>query len=356
MALVDAALHDLRHLRQLDARVHAQALGGVVGGKRQHGATSVSADLQHVGQIKLALRIIVADLGQRVKQRAGIEAIEPGIALVDGGLLGRGILLFDDALNLARLVADDAAVAGGVVKLHGQHHHGGVVLVSHLSQARDGFRLDKRAVARQNGKRAIETGERIGASQHRTGRAVLHFLHHYLRIAFHQRNNLLARMAYNRSHLRNARSVRGVNNPAHERLAQNLVCDLGLFRLHAGTGTRGQNDGGSFHGVPFSRLARKRELSRTAAPQAKPAAPQAIEPQKSIPQRPLTPRRLHAKRTQPLPKRYQRRNSGSERHARSATRTARSVRSPQAAERSTIARPKRPWPQRHASPKTRQLI
>ena len=123
MALVDAALHNLRHLRQLNARVHAQALGGVVGGKRQHGAASVSADLQHVGQIKLALRIIVADLGQRVKQRAGIEAIEPGIALVDGGLLGRGILLFDDALNLASLVANDASITGGVVKLHGQHHH-----------------------------------------------------------------------------------------------------------------------------------------------------------------------------------------------------------------------------------------
>ena len=176
-----------------------------------------------------------------------------------------------------------------------------------------------------------EPSKPANASQHRTGRAVLHFLHHYLRIAFHQRNNLLARMAYNRSHLRNARSVRGINNPAHERLAQNLVCDLGLLRLHAGTGTRGQNDGGSFHGVPFSRLARKRELSRTAAPQAKPAAPQAIEPQKSIPQRPLTPRRLHAKRTQPLPKRYQRRNSGSERHARSATHPQRPASSSSAA-------------------------
>ena len=269
MRVVDAALHDLGDLGQLDAGVDAQALGGVVGGERQHGAASVAADLEHVGEIELALGVIIADLGQRVEQGAGVEAVEAGVALVDRCLLGRGVLLLDDALDLPVGIADDAAVAGGVVQLHGEHHHGGVVLVAHLCQAGDGLGLDERAVAGEHRQGAVEAGESVGAGEHRARRAVLHFLHHNLRVALDQRDDLLAGMADHRCHLGDAGSVGGIDHPAHERLAQNLVCHLGLFGLHTGARARSQNDSGSFHAIL---LGRKRVRRVFAAPAGAPEA------------------------------------------------------------------------------------
>ena len=267
VGMVDAALHDLGDLGQLDAGVDAQALGGVVGGKRQHGTTGVAADLKHVGEIELALGVVVADLGQRVEQGASVETVEAGVALVDRRLLGRGVLLLDDALDLAVGIADDAAVAGGVVQLHGEHHHGGVVLIAHLRQAGDSLGLDERAVAREHRQGTIEAGESVGAGEHRARRAVLHFLHHYLRVALDQRDDLLAGMADHRRHLGDAGGVGGVDHPAHERLAQNLVCHLGLFGLHAGARARSQNDSGSFHAIL---LGRKRGRGETRRPRARP--------------------------------------------------------------------------------------
>ena len=266
--VVDATLHDLGDLGQLDAGVDAQALGGVVGGERKHGAAGVAADLKHVGEVELALGVVVADLGQRVEQGARVEAIEAGVALVDRRLLGRGILLLDDALDLAVGIADDATVAGGVVQLHGEHHHGGVVLVAHLRQAGDGLRLDKRAVAGEHRERPVEAGESVGAGEHRARRAVLHFLHHHLRVAFDQRDDLLAGMADHRCHLGDAGGVGGVDHPAHERLAQNLVGHLGLFGLHTGARARSQNDSGSFHAILLGRKRGRREYAAPASANA----------------------------------------------------------------------------------------
>ena len=112
-----------------------------------------------------------------------MKAVEAGVALVDRRLIGRGVLLLDDALDLPVGIADDAAVAGGVVQLHGEHHHGGVVLVAHLCQAGDGLGLDERAVAGEHRQGTVEAGESVGAGEHRARRAVLHFLHHDLRVA-----------------------------------------------------------------------------------------------------------------------------------------------------------------------------
>ena len=138
MRTVDATLGQLRGLGQLDARVHAQALGRVVAGQRQHGTAGVVTDLQHVGEIELALRVIVA--------------------LADGRLLGRGVLLLHDARHRSLLVAHDAPVAERVVQLHRKHHHGRVVLLAHGRKARDGIGRDQRAVARQHHQRAVEIG------------------------------------------------------------------------------------------------------------------------------------------------------------------------------------------------------
>ena len=268
MRVIDAALHDLGDLSQLDAGVDAQALGGVVGGKRQHGAAGVAANLEHVGEVELALSVVVADLGQRVEQGTGVEAVEAGVALVDRRLLGRGVLLLDDALDLAVGVADDATVTSGIVQLHGEHHHSGVVLVAHLRQAGDGLGLDERAVAGKHRQRAVEAGEGVGAGEHRARRAVLHFLDHYLRIALDKRDDLLAGMTDHRCHLGDACGVSGVDHPAHERLAQNLVGHLGLFGLHAGARARSQNDSGSFHAILLGRKRGRREYAAPASANA----------------------------------------------------------------------------------------
>ena len=250
---VDAPLQMLRRLGQLDARVHAQALRSVRAGKRQHRPSGATADLQHVGEVELALGVVVAHLLQSLEQRTGVEAVEAGIALADGRLLGRGVLLLHDARHAPLRIAHDAPVAEGVVRLHRQNHHSRARFLADAHQLGDGSRRDERAVAGEDHERPIEVGQGVGAHGHRAGRAVALLLHHHVRVGLHQRDHLLALMAHHAHHARQSRFARRVHHPADKRLAQDLVRDLRLLRLHAGSRARGQHDGSCLHDAPSLR-------------------------------------------------------------------------------------------------------
>ena len=71
-----------------------------------------------VGQIELALGILVVQTRQPAAQLAAVGHQHASVHLADGELLGVGILLLDDADHLA-IVAHDAAIAGRVVQHHG---------------------------------------------------------------------------------------------------------------------------------------------------------------------------------------------------------------------------------------------
>jgi hypothetical protein len=101
---------------QLLAAVDAQhlPLGGRVAGDDLFAFGGGHAD--HVGEVVLALGILVGEPRQPAGQLAGGQAEDAGVHLVDGQLLGAGVLVLDDALHLAPRVAHDAAVAGGLAR------------------------------------------------------------------------------------------------------------------------------------------------------------------------------------------------------------------------------------------------
>ena len=69
-------------------------------------------DFEHVGQVVLGLRVVVADLVNVGGKLRAVEGVAAGVALQQrGGLLGRAVLLLDDALDLTIGAQLDAAVA-----------------------------------------------------------------------------------------------------------------------------------------------------------------------------------------------------------------------------------------------------
>ncbi len=251
MRVVDAALHDATGLGQLSAGVHAQALLGVVGLVGEHGAARLAGDGQHIGEVELALGVVRVHLIQRLEERSGVEAVEARVALGDGGLFERSVLLLDDAGHLPGTIAHDAAVAEGVFQFHGEHHHGGIVLLAQGAHLADGLGADERRIAGEHHHGAVEAGKRVLRGQHRVGRAALGSLDGHFGIAFHQRRHLLAAMAHHGDNAVGPGRLGGFHDPAHERSAQHLVGHLRLLRLHAGAGSRRQNDRSCFHETPF---------------------------------------------------------------------------------------------------------
>lgn len=77
-------------------------------------------DLEHVGQIVLGLRVVVADLVNVGGELRAVEGVAAGVALQQcGGLLGRAVLLLDDALDLTIGAQLDAAVSERIGRGHG---------------------------------------------------------------------------------------------------------------------------------------------------------------------------------------------------------------------------------------------
>ena len=77
-------------------------------------------DFEHVGQVVLGLCVVVADLVDVGGKLRAVEGVAAGVALQQrGGLLGRAVLLLDDALDLTIGAQLDAAVAKGIGRGHG---------------------------------------------------------------------------------------------------------------------------------------------------------------------------------------------------------------------------------------------
>lgn len=113
--LVDAVARDGGELRELDAAVDAQAVAVVIAVEDGDCLAVALEDLEHVGQIVLGLRVVVADLVNVRGELRAVEGVAAGVALEQrGGLLGRAVLLLDDALDLTIGAQLDAAVAEGI--------------------------------------------------------------------------------------------------------------------------------------------------------------------------------------------------------------------------------------------------
>ncbi len=116
----DPALQRPLRYRELRAIVDAEHLGR----RLDHGALDLRAGFgrarDHVGEVVLALRVVVVELREEAPERSRRERHETGVDLVHAPLVVGRVLLLDDARDLAAFVANHAAVAGRVVDDRGQ--------------------------------------------------------------------------------------------------------------------------------------------------------------------------------------------------------------------------------------------
>ena len=105
-------------------------------------------DFEHVGQVVLGLRVVVADLVNVGGELRAIKSVAAGVALQQrGGLLGRAVLLLDDALDLTIGAQLDAAVAERIGRGHGHDGAGELAGGDGLRELGDGVGGDERQVA-----------------------------------------------------------------------------------------------------------------------------------------------------------------------------------------------------------------
>jgi hypothetical protein len=139
----------------MTASASARLLPGVGGdhvlfGHRLHGedlAAVAAEDAVDVGQVVLALLVVVLQLRQRQQQVFDAAAVVAGEDFLDLSLLGGAIDLLDDVHEVTSVIADDAAVAEGVVEHRRRHAGGGFLFAVGAEQGGQHFAAKQGDVA-----------------------------------------------------------------------------------------------------------------------------------------------------------------------------------------------------------------
>ena len=246
--LVDAALHDLGDLCELHARVDAQQLGVVGGEQRGDGLAHLAVDAHHVGEVVLALGVVVADLVDVLGQAPPAEAVDARVALGERGLLlGGAVLVLDDGHHAAVGVALDAAVAGGVGGAHGEHRAGVVVCLGLFDQRTDGLGAHERRVAIEHDGRTLEVAQGVAHAHHGVPGTQALGLLDALDVGIVGKNgaDFVSPVSHNDDDTVGACLASSVDRPPNQRLVEELMCDFGMTGLHTRTLAGCEDDRGN---------------------------------------------------------------------------------------------------------------
>ncbi|OIQ72175.1 hypothetical protein GALL_462010 [mine drainage metagenome] len=157
-AVGGAVLQHPLQVGELTAVVDAEHVVGVVHRRGAHLHAICHGQRNHVGQVILALRVVVAQASQPALQMRHRRAQNAGIAFVNGTLRGAGVLVFDDALHRTVRVAQNAAIAVRMREFHGeQGQRSGLCLGDQRQQA---ARRNQRHVAIQHQADAVGRQQR----------------------------------------------------------------------------------------------------------------------------------------------------------------------------------------------------
>ncbi len=149
-----------------------------------HDQAVLANDRHHVGQIALALRVVLAQPAQRRAQCGEVECVHTGVDFADFSLRRGGVGLLDDRDHLAVLGTQDASVPGRVGQCRGEHRHrrpAGAVAGDKVSQR---VGVEKRNITRGDDDNAVELGgKRRQAARRGVAGAELLVLHRYVDVA-----------------------------------------------------------------------------------------------------------------------------------------------------------------------------
>ena len=253
--LVDAVARDGGELRELDTAVDAQTVAVVVAVEDGDSLAVAFEDLEHVGQVVLGLRVVVADLVNVGGELRAVKGVAAGVALQQrGGLLGRAVLLLDDALDLTIGAQLDAAVAERIGRGHGHDGAGELAGGDGLRELGDGVGGDERQVAVEHHDGALRDATGLERDLHGvTGAQTLGLLDALdlggaVGVGAVDEGAHLVGVAADDDHDAAAAGLDGgVDDPLDHGLTQDLVRNLAVVRLHAGALAGGEDNCGCVH-------------------------------------------------------------------------------------------------------------
>ncbi|MNP11439.1 hypothetical protein D3C76_1036250 [compost metagenome] len=230
---------------ELDAVVGAQDFHGVLRLRGGHAQAVRHGHGDDVGEVVLALGILVRQAAEPAGQAFPRHCQDAGIALADRALLGGSVLLLDDRPHLAGIVAQDPAVAGRVGQFHGEQ--GQLLRGGLLQQAFQGRLLDQRHVAIENQHPlGLEERQRL---RHGVAGAELLGLQHEVDVVRRQALAYPLRTVPDHHMDTLGRQVaRGIDHMGQHRFAGDGMEDLRQGRAHAGALAGGENDDFEGHG------------------------------------------------------------------------------------------------------------
>ncbi|VWX51967.1 conserved hypothetical protein [Micrococcus luteus] len=246
---------------ELTAVIGALDLPHVVRAHRGDAAALGAGHAEHVREVLLALHVVRGDLRQGAAQQGRVEGVDAGVDLADrhegvvprGLGMGEGVLVLHDPLHEALGVADDAAVARGVLEGGGEHGDGVAVRLVVRDEPGEGLRGQQRDVTVGHHDGALEVRGQGGQAQLDGAAGARHV------VLVGDRQRVDTQLGRNRldvlghagplvpdhGHevLRRERPGRR-ERVAHEGAPPDRVHDLRRRRLHAGALARGQDDHG----------------------------------------------------------------------------------------------------------------
>src|SRR5579863_1164826 len=233
------------HIGKMRARVAAENLLRVGSGLREHSLVALAQQADGIGEIELAVRVVRAERGEAGPEFFEREAINAGIHLVNGALLGGRSLFFDDGLHAALGIADDAAIVRGIVEFGGENRCRGFASAVRIEQRGKGRGAQQRSVTRDDNRQFGALANRAPRNLDGVARSALRLLKNRLRAEpFDYGGNIFSLMAHDDEQLRRLERAAGAHHVLDKRASTGAVQHLREVGAHARSLARGENDDG----------------------------------------------------------------------------------------------------------------
>ena len=246
-ALGVLALMDAFEFGQLRLVVHAQRFRHARRLRAHHRNAVAYGGGDHVGQVVLALGVVVRQLVEPAGELAAGHDHDAGVHFADGALGVGGILLLDDAHDAAFAVAHDAAIAGRVVEADGED--GELVVAGRFGQLDQRVGAQQRHVAVKYEYRLVARQMRQRLADRVTGAELLGLQRPVDREIGEGRAHCVATVAVHHAGVRRVQGRCGAQHMPEQRAVRQGLQHLGQGGAHALALPGCQND--DLHRTPY---------------------------------------------------------------------------------------------------------